>query len=129
MVSLYLFSRSPYPHLILLTAATGWCSDLFGGHGWASDACFMVLIHLFMERMEWCKAHKSAWVFGLSLTIVGILHVLWSHWLNSQHFLNLLPWQIILNLCIGWPLFGIFKVFKLGWGIRRSSGEMSVLNA
>jgi hypothetical protein len=82
-----------------------------------------------MERINGCASHKSVWIFSLSLTLIGTLHVLWSHWIHNQHHLHLLPTQLALNLVVGLALFWLFKIFRLGWGIRRNSGDMPVLNA
>lgn len=129
IVALFFLTRGPHPHLILLTAYVGWMSDILSGHLWSLDACFMVLAHLVMDRLNLLSWLKSLWTYSLMLTLLGGGHLLWWKWLNQSHSLSQFGVQTGLNLISGFVMYFMFRGFRVGWGLRSSGDPYRILNA
>jgi hypothetical protein len=127
--ALFFLTRGPHPHLILVTAYAGWISDILSGHSWSLDACFVVLVHLMMDRLNLLSWLKSIWSFLLMLTLLGGAHLLWWKWLGAGSHLSHFGTQMGLNLASGFVMYFMFRGFRVGWGLRSSGDPYRILNA
>jgi hypothetical protein len=129
ILGVFYFSRGPHAHLILVSAFCGWMSDILSYHPWSLDACFFVLSHLFLDRLNLLKWGGRFFPHLVYVAILGALHVIWLHWINSPKPLEVLHLQTALNLLVTSLLFFIFTTLKAGWGLKPSADPYRILNA
>jgi hypothetical protein len=128
-VLVFLWSLAPYPYLILSVMVTGWVSDLFHQHPWASDSAFYTATYLLMDRLELCKIQKQVWVYWPTLMGLTVGYHFWNMWLYHDRILSTLLDQCLSDAWMSLVMFFLFKQIRLGWGLRARSESMPVLNA
>lgn len=130
ILGLYYLSKGPSPHLILLTAACGWASDVLSGHAWSMDAAFLVMIHLVMDRLKFLGLIKNVFGFVACVVVTSCLHQLWWMWMLNVGSFSLWPAMMVSNLVFGFALWWISKGLRVGWGLRAGAQDpYRILNA
>jgi hypothetical protein len=118
-VFVFLLSKSPYAHLVILVSIVGCFADIIQGNNWSQLTCLYVLVYLGMDRLR--IAQKCSNYFAYSATIIGIsiLQPIWLRTTGVFHAEGEPMEHILFNFVFASLTYFIFRLIRLGWGIPK----------
>ena len=123
------WSKHYYPYLIITVMLTGWCTDLFHQHPWASDAAFFCGSYVIADRVNLCRLNKKLTGFWPSTMVMSCCYHLWNLWLYHDRMIANLFDQMVIDAAIAPFFFLLFKQIRLGWFQRGRPQSFPVINA